>query len=76
LENVTKQRMDLLYNDHRDTHRAIKWLKEHQEEFQSRVYLPILMSVNLKDTRYAGMFESALGGIKNSKLRVSLIFTR
>ncbi|KAI8647313.1 hypothetical protein BD408DRAFT_171311 [Parasitella parasitica] len=69
LENVKEQRMRLLTGQYPDVARAYEWLKENRHRFSGQVYDPVVLLLNLKDSRYAAQVEQALGGFRSSHLR-------
>ncbi|CEJ02429.1 hypothetical protein RMCBS344292_16435 [Rhizopus microsporus] len=69
MKNTLNIRLQHLQQYHPDTFKAYNWLKEHRQEFKGRVYNPILLELNLKDSRYASHIERILGGFRSNMLR-------
>lgn len=55
---------------HEDTYTAYQWLMQNRNMFRGKIHGPILLQLQLKDTRYADIVESVLGGERGSHLRV------
>lgn len=73
LENVKQARLKKLVDAYPDVRKGYEWLKENRDKFRGRVYEPAVLLLNLKDSRYAGQVEFAMGGRKSTHLRVSLV---
>ncbi|KAI9477764.1 MAG: hypothetical protein EXX96DRAFT_225498 [Benjaminiella poitrasii] len=69
LENVLARRLTRLKRFYPDTVKAYNWLKENRNQFEGKIYDPIVLLLNLKDPRYAAMIENAMGGTRSDLLR-------
>ncbi|CAO3651727.1 unnamed protein product [Mucor fragilis] len=69
LENVKQARLKKLVDAYPDVRKGYEWLKENRDKFRGRVYEPAVLLLNLKDSRYAGQVEFAMGGRKSTHLR-------
>ncbi|KAL9554740.1 hypothetical protein MBANPS3_002683 [Mucor bainieri] len=69
LENVKQARLKTLIGFYPDIGRAYDWYRENKDKFRGRVYEPAVLLLNLKDPRYAGQVEYALGGSRSGHLR-------
>ena len=47
LENIQNQRMGILRRYNRDAHQARQWLDQNRHEFNSHIFGPIMLEVNL-----------------------------
>jgi len=70
LQNVRKQRLEKLREKDLDTYKAVQWLEKNRDRFTGNVYEPILLELNVRDSRYASAIESVLGGINGPHLKV------
>ncbi|KAI9286759.1 P-loop containing nucleoside triphosphate hydrolase protein [Umbelopsis sp. AD052] len=70
LQNVRKQRLEKLREKDLDTYKAVQWLEKNRERFTGNVYEPILLELNVRDSRYASAIESVLGGINGPHLKL------
>lgn len=73
VNNVFKVRLAGMRKFNEDTVEAYQWLQQNRSMFKGNIYGPIVMSINLVDTRYADIVESALGGERGAHLRVSTV---
>lgn len=71
MTNTIKQRVSMIQRDYPQVAQAYTWIRHNQDKFRGRVYGPLALEINVKDTRYASMIEQALGGGKSSVFRVS-----
>jgi hypothetical protein len=62
LDTHEGQQMNKLEAVSPETHRAWKWVQEHQDEFEKEVYGPPLITCSIKDPRYTDVIESLLQG--------------
>lgn len=74
LQNVRKQRLEKLREKDLDTYKAVQWLEKNRDRFTGNVYEPILLELNVRDSRYASAVESVLGGINGPHLKVCTHF--
>ena len=58
LDTQTGQQEDKLQQLSRDSHQAWKWIQEHQDQFEHKVYGPPIVECSLKDPKYANAVES------------------
>jgi hypothetical protein len=45
IQDVAKQRLELLRRKHKDTHDAVMWLRENKNQFHHHVYEPMMLEV-------------------------------
>ncbi|CAO3703824.1 unnamed protein product [Rhizopus stolonifer] len=69
MKNVRNIRLQALKNRHADTFTAFEWLRANRDQFTGRVYNPILLELNLKDSKYAAHIEQVLGGQRSNIFR-------
>uniref|UniRef100_A0A1X7TUS7 Structural maintenance of chromosomes protein 5 n=1 Tax=Amphimedon queenslandica TaxID=400682 RepID=A0A1X7TUS7_AMPQE len=62
INDVYKQRLEMLSRKDRDAYSALKWLKENKSKFKRPVYEPILTLLRIKDMNYASQIESFFSG--------------
>jgi chromosome segregation ATPase len=60
LDTREGQQMNKLEAVSTETHKAWKWVQEHQDEFEKEVYGPPLITCSVKDPRYTSVIESLL----------------
>ncbi|KAI9282248.1 hypothetical protein BY458DRAFT_429086 [Sporodiniella umbellata] len=72
MKNVRNIRLEALRSRHSDTFKAYEWLKENKDQFSAKVYSPILLEINLKDSQYAAHIEQVLGGFRSNIFRTFL----
>jgi len=60
LENTQNQRLENLKREQRDTYNAVTWLREHRDLFKDEVYEPIVLTINVKNPRYANHIEMSI----------------
>jgi structural maintenance of chromosomes protein 5 len=58
LDTQAGQQEHKLQHLSRDCYRAWKWIQEHQDEFEHKVYGPPIIECSLKDPKYANAIES------------------
>lgn len=73
MKSVQNIRLQALKNRHADTFTAFEWLRANRDQFTGRVYNPILLELNLKDSKYAAHIEQVLGGQRSNVFRVSKV---
>ncbi|CDH54512.1 p-loop containing nucleoside triphosphatehydrolase protein [Lichtheimia corymbifera JMRC:FSU:9682] len=64
-----QRRLALIREHLPDTAAALNWLRENRSMFKGKIHGPIGMNLNIKDTRYANLVESILGGIRGRHLK-------
>ncbi|KAF7723238.1 Structural maintenance of chromosomes protein 5 [Apophysomyces ossiformis] len=74
--NAIKMRLIGMRRFNQDTVEAYQWLQKNRSMFKGRIHGPIVMTLNLKDSRYADAVESALGGEKGPHLRTFICETK
>ncbi|XP_042873152.1 structural maintenance of chromosomes protein 5-like [Penaeus japonicus] len=57
LQDVTRQRLELLHKINGDAYRAAKWLETNADKFSAPVYPPMCTQLNIKDPKYAKYVE-------------------
>ncbi|KAG0767977.1 hypothetical protein G6F57_000086 [Rhizopus arrhizus] len=72
MKNILNIRLQQLQRFHPDTVKAFEWLKQNRDKFSGRVYNPVLLEINLKDSRYASHIEQVLGGHRSNTFRTFL----
>ncbi|XP_061118782.1 structural maintenance of chromosomes protein 5 [Conger conger] len=60
LENVMKRKEDALNRRFRDTYHALQWLRNNRQRFKGNVYEPMMLVVNVKDSRHAKYIENVI----------------
>jgi uncharacterized protein (DUF2461 family) len=75
MNNTMKQRMHRIKQQYPHVEVAYHWLRENRDKFRGRVYGPLALDINVKDTRYASMIESVFGGMKGSIFRVRIFLS-
>lgn len=68
-----QRRLALIREHLPDTAAALNWLRENRSMFKGKIHGPIGMNLNIKDTRYANLVESILGGIRGRHLKVCVL---
>jgi structural maintenance of chromosomes protein 5 len=58
LDTQSGQQEHKLQQLSRDSYRAWKWIQEHQDQFEHKIYGPPLVECSLKDPKYANAIES------------------
>ncbi len=58
LDTQAGQQEHKLQHLSRDCYQAWKWIQEHQDEFEHKVYGPPIIECSLKDPKYANAIES------------------
>lgn len=58
LDTQTGQQEHKLQQMSRDSHQAWKWIQEHQDQFEHKVYGPPMIECSLKDPKYANAIEA------------------
>ncbi|XP_063591742.1 structural maintenance of chromosomes protein 5-like [Penaeus indicus] len=57
LQDVKRQRLELLNKTNGDAYRAAKWLESNTNKFSAPVYAPLCTELNIKDPKYAKYVE-------------------
>ncbi|XP_047483327.1 structural maintenance of chromosomes protein 5-like [Penaeus chinensis] len=57
LQDVKRQRLELLNKINGDAYRAAKWLESNTNKFSAPVYAPLCTELNIKDPKYAKYVE-------------------
>lgn len=60
VRDVEKHRMAELRKKSGDAYKGVLWLRENTEKFSSMIYEPMLLKINIKDSRYSKYFESTI----------------
>jgi structural maintenance of chromosomes protein 5 len=60
MENVKQRRLEFLQHHHEDTYKAVLWLRNNQHEFKGKVYEPMMMELNVRDTNHVKYLENAV----------------
>ena len=47
LQNVDRQKLEVLKNKDKDAHDAVCWLRQNQERFEGKVFEPFILSGNV-----------------------------
>ena len=69
LDNAAYQKLKMLENWDRGCAAAVKWLRQNQHRFKMEVIEPAVLSVDLKDPRYADIMDA---GFNAMQLKVRL----
>lgn len=64
-------RVKKLKSRYPDVFEAYQFCRNNADKFVGRIHGPVVLSVNVKDVRYAAMIEQVLGGAASAHLRVS-----
>nr|XP_027207955.1 structural maintenance of chromosomes protein 5-like [Penaeus vannamei] len=57
LQDVARQRLELLNKTNAEAYRAAKWLESNADKFSAPVYPPLCTQLNIKDPKYAKYVE-------------------
>lgn len=60
LDDARSRRLDALKSADFACWKAVMWLRENQNQFQKKVYEPVLLEINVPDSRYVAPVESCL----------------
>ncbi|XP_055857163.1 structural maintenance of chromosomes protein 5 [Episyrphus balteatus] len=60
LESFKDQRLRLLEQRHPDQYKAVMWLRENSNQFQGRIYEPMILELNVPDPNHAKYFENTI----------------
>ncbi|XP_066599274.1 structural maintenance of chromosomes protein 5 isoform X2 [Prorops nasuta] len=58
--NIDAKRLELLRRKSNDSYKAVLWLRQNMDKFSRPVHEPILLHINLKDSRYSKYLERIL----------------
>jgi hypothetical protein len=59
MDDIAKQRLEKLKNDHWETYEAVKWLQDGgKERFKGEVYLPPYLSIRVPNKSLASLAET------------------
>ncbi|KAK7126137.1 hypothetical protein R3I93_021499 [Phoxinus phoxinus] len=58
LEDMMKVKEDKLRSRFRDTYTALMWLRNNRDRFEGNVHEPMMLVINVRDTRHAKYIES------------------
>ncbi|KAM6925073.1 structural maintenance of chromosomes protein 5 [Xenentodon cancila] len=58
MNNMMNAKEEKLRGRHRDTHIALKWLRENKHLFEGNVHEPMMLVINVKDHRFAKYVET------------------
>ncbi|XP_068611158.1 structural maintenance of chromosomes protein 5-like [Brachionichthys hirsutus] len=58
MNNVMKAKEEKLRGRHKDTHAALRWLRQNRQLFVGNVYEPMMLVINVKDHRFAKYVEN------------------
>uniref|UniRef100_A0A8C1NTT6 Structural maintenance of chromosomes protein 5 n=1 Tax=Cyprinus carpio TaxID=7962 RepID=A0A8C1NTT6_CYPCA len=58
LDDMMKVKEDKLRTRFRDTYTALKWLRDNRDRFEGNVYEPMMLVINVRDSRHAKYIES------------------
>lgn len=57
IRNVENQKLEILRQKHKHTYDAVMWYKQNKERFEGVVHMPMMMSINPKDRKWAKFIE-------------------
>ncbi|XP_060765097.1 structural maintenance of chromosomes protein 5 isoform X2 [Neoarius graeffei] len=57
LEDMMNRKEEMLRNRFRDTHTALLWLRKNRNLFEGNVYEPMMLVINVRDSRHAKYLE-------------------
>ncbi|XP_013378683.1 structural maintenance of chromosomes protein 5 [Lingula anatina] len=57
LQDVSNRRLLVLQQRHRHTYEAVMWLRSNRHEFNGVIHEPMIVTLNMKDPRYAKYVE-------------------
>ncbi|KAK8731079.1 hypothetical protein OTU49_007795 [Cherax quadricarinatus] len=60
IQDVSKQRLELLRRRNLDAYNALKWLEVNKDKFSAPVYAPICTQINIKHSGYAKYVENRI----------------
>ncbi|XP_045610449.2 structural maintenance of chromosomes protein 5 isoform X1 [Procambarus clarkii] len=60
IQDISKQRLELLSRRNRDAYNAMKWLEENRDKFAATVHAPMCTLLNMKYTKYAKYVENRI----------------
>ncbi|NWU85472.1 SMC5 protein, partial [Onychorhynchus coronatus] len=58
LDNIMKMKEENLKGRFRDTYSALMWLRKNKEKFKKKVYEPMMLEINPRDSRHAKYVEN------------------
>lgn len=73
MDSARHYRLNKLRNRYPHVYQAFQYCKENPDKFTGKVHGPVVMSINVKDGRYASMVEQVLGGAASSHLRYFIV---
>ncbi|KAJ9575653.1 hypothetical protein L9F63_007482, partial [Diploptera punctata] len=60
IQDVAKQRLQLLQHRNRDAYEAVLWLRENKQRFHYRIYEPMILEINIPNPSHAKYVESII----------------
>ncbi|KAG2201411.1 hypothetical protein INT47_001460 [Mucor saturninus] len=73
MDNARHVRLNKIRGRYPHVFEAHKYCKENPDKFIGRIHGPVVLSINVKDARYASMVEQVLGGSASSHLRYFIV---
>lgn len=61
LSDTQKQRFNLLRNNHEDAFKAYQWLEGNRQNFNGKIFNPIMVEMTVKEQKYAKYIENTVG---------------
>lgn len=58
--DIELRRLEQLKNYHRDTHKAVMWLRSNKDRFRDEIIEPCMLSISLKNSNYIAEAEGLL----------------
>ncbi|XP_010166924.1 structural maintenance of chromosomes protein 5, partial [Antrostomus carolinensis] len=62
LNNIMKMKEETLKGKFQDTHSALMWLRKNKDRFKKKVCEPMMLEINMKDSRHAKYVENHISG--------------
>ncbi|RUS31253.1 hypothetical protein BC938DRAFT_478180 [Jimgerdemannia flammicorona] len=76
LQNIRTRRLSFLANTDPDCHRAVIWMQNNRDRFESHVYDPACLEINIRDQQYVNAIEHCLGGARSNTMKTWVCQTK
>lgn len=60
MNSEVNAKLNFLHKHFPDVHKAIMWLRDHKDEFQGKIYEPLILEINVRSLEYCKYIENTI----------------
>lgn len=60
MNSEVNAKLNFLHKNFPDVHKAVMWLREHKDQFQGKIYEPLILEINVRSPEYCKYIENTI----------------